>query len=619
VSSSLSPRGWSIRVKSLILAIGYLVVLSLVYGAFTLILSRREIAQAHDRFHQTARLVAREIDAYVGAGAEHLRTVAQLPGLAYGLETMQEARPEGYFPPWTTLHYLFFKSQVFTGGVFLLDRDGVVLWTEPPGLPWLRQTFSRLAPIAETYATRQSVTSGVLGRDGVLTEPHVVVSVPIRSSGDELQGILAGVIEIGTSDFVDILAAVSTAQERFVEVVDQHGVVLASTDPARVSRRAEPFATTGEASMYASVTLEHAPWRVVAGQPSSFALAPARQIQRALLGIGLAIVLVAAVVAAPILNGFVGSLRRLIKAAETMTRGDLSQPVTVGPRRDEFATLAHAFEQMRVELGRSRAALEHRLEEREELIRLLARSNDELRAAQGRLIEAERFAAIGELSAAVAHGIRNPVAGIKLGAQLVREELAAEHRLSANVSEIIKEADRLETWIRTLLDFAKPFEPHPTRESIARVIDEAVAFLRNRMTAQGIELVVELPPALPAANLDRAQIEQVLVTLLSNAADAMPTGGRITVVGRADDGRTLRLEVLDTGPGIGSDQLGSVFKLFYTTKSSGTGLGLAIAKKIVENHGGTISVRSEPGNGAHFTIELPLAGPSLRSEEERGA
>jgi hypothetical protein len=179
VLSPFSLRGWSIRVKSLILAIGYLVVLSLIYGTFTLNLSRREIAQAHDRFRQTASLVARELDAYVGAGTEHLHTVAHLPGLAYGLQTMREARPEGYFPPWTTLHYLFFKSQVFTGGVFLLDREGEVLWTEPPGLPWLRRTFSHFAPIAEVYATRQGVTSGVLGRDGLLPEPDVLLLVRI--------------------------------------------------------------------------------------------------------------------------------------------------------------------------------------------------------------------------------------------------------------------------------------------------------------------------------------------------------------------------------------------------------------------------------------------------------
>ena len=291
------------------------------------------------------------------------------------------------------------------------------------------------------------------------------MSVPIQDNNDELQGILAGVIDVNTSDLDDILRPVSTTNDRFVDIIDQNGAVLASTDSTRLSRRTEAFPTSGEAPIHASVTLQHAPWRVVAGQPTSLALAAAQQTQRALLGIGLAILLLVAVVAAPILNGFVGSLRQLTDAAETMTRGDLSQPVSVGQRRDEFATLAHAFEQMRVELGRSRNALETRLEEREELIRLLQRSNEELHTAQGRLIESERFAAIGEMSAAVAHAIRNPVGGIRLGAQLIREELTTEHPQHRNVSEIIQEADRLETWIRELLDFTKPFEPQKVRQA----------------------------------------------------------------------------------------------------------------------------------------------------------
>src|SRR5512139_2575332 len=146
-----SPRGWSIRVKSLMLAVGYLLALSAVYGAFTFYLLQREVAEARDRFHQTARIVAAELDAYVASGAKRLQMVTQLPGLEYGLQTMQEARGDGYIPPWTTLHYLFFKSPVFTGGVFLLDRAGKVLWTEPPGLPWLGQTLTELAPVAEMY------------------------------------------------------------------------------------------------------------------------------------------------------------------------------------------------------------------------------------------------------------------------------------------------------------------------------------------------------------------------------------------------------------------------------------------------------------------------------------
>jgi signal transduction histidine kinase len=610
MSFRVAPPGWSIRVKSIALGIGYLLALSAVYGAFSVYVLRREISEAHERFQQTARIVAAQLDAHVAAGAERLRTVARLPGLAYGLQAIQEASGEGYIPPWTTLHYLFFKSPVFSGGVFLLDRAGKVLWTEPPGLPWLGQTLAELAPVSEMYRTRHGLISGALEGDRLLPRPHVVIGAPIQNERGELQGILTGVIDLTTAEFGDILRAVSTAGGRFVEIVDQNGVVLAGTDRAQLFRHADPFPSGGEAPMVASVPLARAPWHIVAGQPASIALAGAWKFQRALWAIGVALLLVATAVAAPILNAFVRSIKHLTDAAQTVARGDLSQPVAVEKRRDEIATLAQAFEQMRVELGRSRHALEQRLEEREKLIRELLQTHEELRGAQTRLIDAERFAAIGELSAAVAHGIRNPVAGIKAAAQLASLELPARHPLRENIGDVITEADKLEARIKTLLDFARPFQPNPVPCRLEQIVADAAASLRNRLAAQDIDLVVDLPPALPDIELDYAQIEQVLIALLSNAVEAMPGRGRITITGRiADDGQHLRLDVSDTGPGIPPDQLKRVFELFFTTKASGTGLGLAVAQRILDRHGGKIGVKSEVGTGTQFTIELPLAVP----------
>ena len=609
MSFGFSPPGRSIRVKSVMLAIGYLLALSAVYGAFTVYLLRRETSEAHERMQQTARIVAAELDAYVAAGAERLQTVTRLPGLAYGLQTIQEATGEGYIPPWTTLHYLFFKSPAFGGGVFLLDRAGKVLWTEPPGLPWLGQTLGDLGPVAEIYRSGRDVVSGLLAGDRLSAQPHVIIGRPIQNEDGELQGVLTGVIDLTAKEFGDILHAVSTTRGRFVEVVDQSGMVLASTNATRRFQRAEPFPTDdAEVPMLAAVPLVRAPWRIVAGQPAALALAGVRQFERALWGIGLVLLLAAGAVAAPILNGFVRSINALTDAAQSVAQGDLSRPVVVGPRRDELATLARTFEQMRVELGRSRRTLEERLEERERLIHLLTDAHEELRGAQARLIEGERLAAIGELSAAVAHGIRNPVAGIKAAAQLASLDLPAHHPLHENINDIIGEADKLDARIRTLLDFAKPFEPHPVPSRVDRIVSDAVAFLRSQVTAQGIELVVDLHPALPEVELDYAQIEQVLLALLSNAVEATPAGGRVTIAGRlAGDGQSLHLDVSDTGSGIAPDQLPHVFKLFFTTKSSGTGLGLAVAKKIVERHGGTIAVDSEVGKGTRFAIALPLS------------
>src|SRR5205085_10006314 len=141
--------------------------------------------------------------------------------------------------------------------------------------------------------------------------------VPIQNDAGELQGILAGVIDLAATELADILAAVSTAGGRFVEVLDQNGIVLAGNDPARRFQVAEPSHADAEPPMLASVSLAHAPWRVRAGQSPSRAMAPIWQFQRALWGIGVALLLAAALVATPVLNGFVRALKQLTDAAET--------------------------------------------------------------------------------------------------------------------------------------------------------------------------------------------------------------------------------------------------------------------------------------------------------------
>ncbi len=245
--------------------------------------------------------------------------------------------------------------------------------------------------------------------------------------------------------------------------------------------------------------------------------------------------------------------------------------------------------------------------------RALVHANQELQAAQSRLIEAERLAAIGELSAAVAHGIRNPLAGIKAAAQFANLELSAEHPLRENISDIISEANKLEARIKELLDFAKPFEPHLAPCAVADIIAGALTSLRPQLSAHGVTVATDCDPMLPKVVLDHAQIEQVLLALLSNAVEAMPRGGKVTVAARRS-GHGIHIEVADNGPGIPLAQQERVFKLFFTTKSSGTGLGLAVVKKVVERHGGTIVLDSVVGQGTRFLIDLPVGEPPEATE-----
>jgi len=131
-------------------------------------LVRREAVRAQDRLQLTASLVGAELDAYIGAGRQRLATVAGLPGLTYGLSAIQEASSEGRIPPWTTLHYLFFKSPVFTGGALLLDRDGKVLWSEPPGRPWIGRRLGDNPTVAEARESGSAALSRGLPADELL-------------------------------------------------------------------------------------------------------------------------------------------------------------------------------------------------------------------------------------------------------------------------------------------------------------------------------------------------------------------------------------------------------------------------------------------------------------------
>ncbi len=237
--------------------------------------------------------------------------------------------------------------------------------------------------------------------------------------------------------------------------------------------------------------------------------------------------------------------------------------------------------------------------------RALAEANRDLRAARDQLVESERLAAIGELSAAVAHGIRNPVAGIKTAAELAIADAAPADPLRESFVDILTEADALESRISELLDFARPFAPHYAPADLSGIVQGALHLMRRQLGERTITVAAELANALPPYELDEAQIEQVCLALFTNAVEAMPSGGTLTVqVARGGDD-TAVLTVADTGHGIPADELPKVFRLFYTRKARGTGVGLATVKRIVEGHHGRIAVASTMGIGTEFRVTLP--------------
>jgi two-component system sensor histidine kinase HydH len=230
----------------------------------------------------------------------------------------------------------------------------------------------------------------------------------------------------------------------------------------------------------------------------------------------------------------------------------------------------------------------------------------EIKELQERVARNERLAALGGLAAGVAHEIRNPLSSIKGFAQFFLKKNppgSEDHKYS---EVMIQEVERLNRVISNLLDYAKPKEPVKEKTSFADVIQRSVALIKDDALSRKVELAVDIATDIPVVQVDRDQITQVLLNIALNGLDAMQKGGRLTIRGFREQGeRSVVVEIEDTGQGIPEEELPRIFNPFYTTKKTGTGLGLAIAHRIIENHGGTLSVRSTSGSGTTFRIVLP--------------
>ena len=230
-----------------------------------------------------------------------------------------------------------------------------------------------------------------------------------------------------------------------------------------------------------------------------------------------------------------------------------------------------------------------------------------LKKAEERLILAERLSSLGELTAGVAHELRNPLAGIKINTQVLsrKQDLTEmERRLLESTQEGIEKIQKI---VDDMLHFAKPRASHFKEEALNEVVDKSLAILQARVKKGHISAVFDRGEDLPSVRIDIHQIQQVLINLMLNAIQAMEKGGTLTIRTFLESGGAVGVEIRDTGVGIPLPYLKKVFDPFFTTKSEGTGLGLSISLKILENHGATIDVVSKEGEGACFTIHFPTA------------
>lgn len=312
-----------------------------------------------------------------------------------------------------------------------------------------------------------------------------------------------------------------------------------------------------------------------------------------------AVILVAAAGAVAICGVLLAVLALLIERPLTelerqitkLQMGDLNVQVQFADRHDEIGELGRHFNDMVKQLRESR----------QEIQQLLA-------AASTQMSRAEHLATLGELAAGLAHEIRNPLAGIAGVIEIIGRDLPESDPHREVLREVQREVLHIKQILSELLDYARPKPATIQPVDLNATVEHTVALARQQTLSRPIEIRWVKAEGLPLVAHDTAQIQQVLLNILLNAIQAIDAKGGAGSVSVNVESRTgfAVITARDNGRGIAADALPNIFRPFFTTKRQGTGLGLSLAKRIVEDHGGRIEVKSQAGVGTEFTIWLPF-------------
>jgi signal transduction histidine kinase len=285
-------------------------------------------------------------------------------------------------------------------------------------------------------------------------------------------------------------------------------------------------------------------------------------------------------------------VKTLIEGVSRIGRGDYSPQLGV-QGDDEISVLAREFD-----------AMAQSLKEREA----------QLKEKQEALLRAEQLAAVGRISAQIAHEVRNPLSSIGLNVELLQEALAKSGFKSAEeakeardiLAAMVREVDRLTEITEEYLRMARLPKPSLTSEDLNEVLDNVLDFSREELERANVRVIRRLDPTTPRALADEGQLRQVFLNLLRNSREAMAGGGRLVVESRPVDS-CAEVIFSDSGRGMTGEVRERIFEPFFSTKEGGTGLGLSLSQQILQAHGGSIRCESTPGGGTTFVIRLPRA------------
>jgi signal transduction histidine kinase len=341
-----------------------------------------------------------------------------------------------------------------------------------------------------------------------------------------------------------------------------------------------PVFTTGSPTRWGSIKI---------GLSLEDMKADIREIRLVLILIGCGGFLIGMIGSAFLAKRITGPLKKLVEGTILVSRGDFSHTINIRSK-DEIGNLAQSFNKMSDELLQTRKRMEE---------------------ANKKLMQAEKLASIGRISATIAHEIRNPLTSVKLNIQRIVQDDDLDEVNKEHLSISQEGIAQIEKFIKELLNFTRVSDLKKERFSIEQIIEESVKMMSGSLVEKEIRLTKNYSRHLPNIVADGDKMRQVFLNILRNACEAVDQGGEINLAISClqEDGiRTINIRISDNGVGIPEKDWENIFEPFFTTKASGFGLGLANARKIVEQHKGSIRVVKKRSRGTTFEIQIPCEG-----------
>jgi signal transduction histidine kinase len=557
------------------------------------------LTAAKDRVRNAANLLARNFESSV----PQLR--AQLALTAADSAVRRVVRADDVQSRTAAERFLLndVSKNAQTIGAELLDKNGErVLWVNGPAA-------AKAPPLRDGHVASSAPAGMVVGP--IVADRGVLyheVTAPVTSAAGAPIGRLVEFRQVSSAQGAQLIAALIGSDARLLfsspggKWNNLETIVPGPPADRAASQAASYTAADGSVRFGASAAVKFTPWVLWVDVPKNSILAPARRFLRFMALAGLVILIVGTVAAWLISRQITTPLYDLALAAKDISSGDYTRRVPVR-REDEFGVLAQSFNDMAHEIEESQREVEGRVLSR---TRELEAAVGELHEAQESLVRKEKLAMLGLLAGGVGHELRNPL-GVMTNAVYY---LGAVLKDAPN--EIREYLDILATQIRLsekivgdLLDFARIKPPQFENVSVQQLVDEQ---LKRAGSLAGIRIEHDFPADLPRVRVDRVQIGQVVLNLITNAVQAMNGhGANITFRGRKAADGFVRLDVIDSGTGMKPEEMQRLFEPLFTTKARGIGLGLAVSRGLVLANGGVISAESSPGAGTTMSISLPSA------------